>query len=100
MRLECTVWFPWFLDLYSTLNTNATTVLVEVGANYQVIPVVTTFASIGVKTDIAIDTYPATNASINTLTPVDLNLNLFSTRSTATLLKKVKATFRSGFFIA
>jgi Autotransporter beta-domain len=72
---------------YSALNTNATTALAGVGASYQVIPTITTFASAGVETDTntANGTYSATNSSIGTLTPVNFNPNLVRTRPTATL---------------
>ena len=72
---------------YSALNTNATTALAGVGASYQVIPTVTTFASAGVETDTntANGTYSATNSSIGTLTPVNFNANPVRTRPTATV---------------
>ena len=70
---------------YGALNTNATTALAGVGASYQVIPTVTTFASAGVETDTntANGTYSATG--INGLTPVNFNPNPVRTRPTATL---------------
>jgi len=72
---------------YSALNTNATTALAGVGASYQVIPTVTTFASAGVETDTntANGTYSATNTSIGALTPVNFNANPVRTRPTATV---------------
>ena len=71
---------------YSALNTNSTTALAGVGANYRVIPTVTTFASAGVETDTntANGTFSATNAAIGTLTPVNFNANPVKTRPTAT----------------
>ena len=68
---------------YSALNTNATTVLAGVGASYQIIPTVTTFASAGVETDTNTSngTYSATG--INGLTPVNFNPNPVKTRPTA-----------------
>ncbi len=70
---------------YSALNTNATTALAGVGASYQVIPTVTTFASAGVETDTNTSngTYSATG--INGLTPVNFNPNPVRTRPTATV---------------
>lgn len=70
---------------YGALNTNATTALAGVGASYQVIPAVTTFASAGVETDTntANGTYSATG--INGLTPVNFNANPVRTRPTATV---------------
>ena len=70
---------------YGALNTNATTALAGVGASYQVIPTVTTFASAGVETDTntANGTYSATG--INGLTPVNFNPNPVRTRPTATV---------------
>ncbi|QWC96103.1 autotransporter outer membrane beta-barrel domain-containing protein [Polynucleobacter paneuropaeus] len=72
---------------YNALNTNATTALAGVGASYQVIPTVMTFASAGVETDTntANGTYSATNSSIGTLTPVNFNANPVKTRPTATV---------------
>jgi hypothetical protein len=72
---------------FSALNVNATTALVGVGARYRVIPIVTTFASAGVETDIntSNSTYIATNTSIGALTPVNFNANPVRTRPTATL---------------
>ena len=70
---------------YSALNTNATTAIAGVGASYQVIPTVITFASAGVETDTNTSngTYSATG--INGLTPVNFNPNPVRTRPTATL---------------
>lgn len=70
---------------YGALNTNATTALAGVGASYQVIPAVTTFASAGVETDTntANGTYSATG--INGLTPANFNANPVRTRPTATV---------------
>ena len=72
---------------YSALNTNATTALAGVGASYQVIPAVTTFASVGVETDTnnANGSYSGTSSSISGLTPVNFNANPVKTRPTATL---------------
>ncbi|WP_161492280.1 autotransporter outer membrane beta-barrel domain-containing protein [Polynucleobacter aenigmaticus] len=72
---------------YSALNTNATTALAGVGASYQVIPAVTTFASAGVETDTntANGSYSGTNSGISGLTPVNFNANPVKTRPTATL---------------
>ena len=72
---------------YSALNTNATTALAGVGASYQVIPKVTTYASAGVETDTktANGSYSGTSSSIAGLTPVNFNANPVKTRPTATL---------------
>ncbi len=72
---------------YSALNTNATTALAGVGASYQAIPAVTTFASVGVETDTnnANGSYSGTSSSISGLTPVNFNANPVKTRPTATL---------------
>jgi autotransporter-associated beta strand protein len=72
---------------YSALNTNATTALAGVGASYQVIPKVTTFASLGIETDTnkANGSYYGTNSNIAGLTPVNFNANPVKTRPTATL---------------
>jgi uncharacterized protein YhjY with autotransporter beta-barrel domain len=70
---------------YSALNTNATTALAGIGANYKVIPTVTAFASAGVETDTNTSngTYSATG--IGGLTPVNFNPNPVRTRPTATV---------------
>lgn len=72
---------------YSALNTNATTALAGVGASYQVIPNVTTFASAGIETDnnAANGSYAGTSATISGLTPVNFNANPVKTRPTVTL---------------
>jgi hypothetical protein len=70
---------------YAALNTNATTVLVGVGASYRFIPKATAFASAGVETDTNTSngTYSATG--ITGLTPINFNPNPVKTRPTATL---------------
>jgi hypothetical protein len=70
---------------YGALNTNATTALAGLGASYQIMPTVTTFASAGVETDTNTSngTYSATG--INGLTPVNFNPNPVRTRPTATV---------------
>jgi hypothetical protein len=70
---------------YSALNTNATTALAGVGANYKGIPQTTLFASAGVETDTntANGSYSATG--VTGLTPVNFNSNPVRTRPTATL---------------
>lgn len=70
---------------YSALNTNATTALAGVGANYRGIPQTTLFASAGVETDTntANGSYWATG--VTGLTPVNFNSNPVRTRPTATL---------------
>jgi hypothetical protein len=72
---------------YSALNTNATTALVGVGASYKLIPAITGFASAGMETDTNASNgvYTASNVSIGTLAPVNLNPNPVKTRPTATL---------------
>ncbi|OIN03582.1 hypothetical protein A9236_01365 [Polynucleobacter sp. QLW-P1DATA-2] len=70
---------------YSALNTNATTALAGVGAQYRYIPQATVFASAGVETDTntANGTYAATGVS--GLTPINFNINPVKTRPTATI---------------
>ena len=72
---------------YSALNTNATTALAGVGAQYKGIPQTTLFASAGVETDTntANGSYNATNASIGAIAPVNFNPNPVKTRPTAML---------------
>ena len=72
---------------YSALNTNATTALAGVGAQYKGIPQTTLFASAGVETDTNTSngSYNATNASIGAIAPVNFNSNPVRTRPTATL---------------
>jgi hypothetical protein len=70
---------------YSALNTNATTALAGVGASYQVIPTVTTFASAGVETDTNTSNGSYSATGINGLTPVNFNPNPVRTRPTATV---------------
>ncbi|MDH6241567.1 uncharacterized protein YhjY with autotransporter beta-barrel domain [Polynucleobacter sphagniphilus] len=70
---------------YSALNTNATTALAGVGAQYKFIPQATAFASVGVETDTNTSngTYSATG--ITGLTPINFNANPVKTRPTAML---------------
>lgn len=70
---------------YSALNTNATTALAGVGAQYRFIPQATAFASAGVETDTNTSngTYSATG--IVGLTPINFNANPVKTRPTATV---------------
>ena len=68
---------------YSALNTNATTALAGVGAQYRFIPQATAFASAGVETDTntANGSYSATG--VTGLTPINFNANPVKTRPTA-----------------
>ncbi|MBU3638743.1 hypothetical protein ICE90_04060 [Polynucleobacter sp. AP-RePozz3-80-G7] len=68
---------------YSALNTNATTALAGVGAQYKGIPQTTLFASAGVETDTntANGSYSATG--VTGLTPINFNANPVKTRPTA-----------------
>lgn len=70
---------------YSALNTNATTALAGVGAQYKFIPQATAFASVGVETDTNTSngTYSATGVA--GLTPINFNSNPVKTRPTATV---------------
>ena len=70
---------------YSALNTNATTALAGVGAQYKFIPQAAVFASAGVETDTNTSngTYSATG--ITGLTPINFNANPVKTRPTASL---------------
>lgn len=70
---------------YSALNTNATTALAGIGAQYKFIPQATVFASAGVETDTNTSngTYSATG--ITGLTPINFNANPVKTRPTAML---------------
>lgn len=70
---------------YSALNTNATTALAGVGANYRGIPQTNLFASVGVETDTntANGSYSATGVA--GLTPVNFNSDPVRTRPTAML---------------
>jgi len=70
---------------YSALNTNATTALAGVGAQYKFIPQATVFASAGVETDTNTSngTYSATG--VTGLTPINFNANPVRTRPTATV---------------
>ncbi|QWE09953.1 autotransporter outer membrane beta-barrel domain-containing protein [Polynucleobacter sp. es-EL-1] len=70
---------------YSSLNTNSTTALAGIGAQYKFIPQATVFASAGVETDTNTSngTYSATG--ITGLTPINFNANPVRTRPTATL---------------
>jgi hypothetical protein len=70
---------------YSALNTNATTALAGVGAQYRFIPQATAFASAGVETDTNTSngTYSATGVA--GLTPINFNANPVKTRPTATV---------------
>lgn len=70
---------------YSSLNTNATTALAGVGASYQVIPAVTTFASAGVESDLSTSNGTYIANGVVGLTPVNFNANPVRTRPTATL---------------
>ncbi|WP_068324102.1 beta strand repeat-containing protein [Polynucleobacter yangtzensis] len=70
---------------YSALNTNATTALAGIGAQYRFMPKATAFASAGVETDTNTNngTYSATG--IVGLTPINFNPNPVKTRPTAML---------------
>ncbi|MDH6241566.1 hypothetical protein M2125_001380 [Polynucleobacter sphagniphilus] len=70
---------------YSAVNTNATTALAGVGAQYRFIPQATVFASAGVETDTNTSngTYSATGVA--GLTPINFNANPVKTRPTATI---------------
>lgn len=72
---------------YSALNTNATTALAGIAAQYKGIPQTTLFASAGVETDTNTSngSYSAANASIGAIAPVNFNPNPVKTRPTAML---------------
>jgi hypothetical protein len=70
---------------YSALNTNATTALAGVGANYRGIPQTTLFASAGVETDTNTSNGSYSATGVTGLTAVNFNSNLVRTRPTATL---------------
>jgi conjugal transfer/entry exclusion protein len=70
---------------YSALNTNATTALAGVGAQYKGIPQTTLFASAGVETDTNTTNGSYSATGVTGLTPVNFNSNPVRTRPTATL---------------
>ncbi len=72
---------------YSTLNTNATTALIDLGASYKGISQTTLFASAGVEldTNTSNGSYYGSNPGIPDITPVNFNPNPVKTRPTATL---------------
>lgn len=70
---------------YSALNTNATTVLAGVGAQYKVVPQTTLFASVGVESDTNTQNGSINAAGLSGLTPVNFNPNPVKTRPTAML---------------
>jgi hypothetical protein len=70
---------------YSALNTNATTALAGVGANYRGIPQTTLFVSAGVETDTNTSNGSYSATGLTGLTPVNFNSNPVRTRPTATL---------------
>lgn len=70
---------------YSALNTNATTALAGVGAQYKGIPQTTLFASAGVESDTNTQNGSINATGVTGLTPVNFNGNPVKTRPTAML---------------
>jgi hypothetical protein len=70
---------------YSALNTNATTVLAGVGAQYKGIPKTNLFASAGVESDTNTQNGSINATGISGLTSVNFNPNPVKTRPTAML---------------
>ena len=68
---------------YSALNTNATTILVGVGASYKGIPQTTLFTSAGVESDTNTQNGSINATGVSGLTPVNFNPNPVKTRPTA-----------------
>lgn len=68
---------------YSAVNTNATTVVAGLGANYKVMPDVTLLASAGLENDLNTNngTYSATG--LYGINPINFNSNPVRTRATA-----------------
>ena len=68
---------------YSAVNTNATTVVAGLGANYKVMPDVTLLASAGLENDLSTSngTYSATG--LYGINPISFNSNPVRTRATA-----------------
>ncbi|MBU3641744.1 autotransporter outer membrane beta-barrel domain-containing protein [Polynucleobacter sp. Fuers-14] len=70
---------------YSALNTNATTALAGVGAQYKFIPRATVFAGAGLETDTNTSNGAYSATGIAGLTPINFNANPVKTRPTATV---------------
>ena len=70
---------------YLPLNTRASTALMGIGASYKGIPKTTLFMSAGLETSISTNNGSINAAGIIGLTPVTLNPNPVSTRSTASV---------------
>lgn len=67
---------------YAPLNTNATTVVAGLGANYKIIPTVTLMASAGVEADTNTQYSSYTATGLYGLTPISMNPNPKYTRPT------------------
>lgn len=70
---------------YSALNTNATTVLAGVGAQYKGIPQTNLFASAGIESDTNTSAGSYSATGVTGLTPVNFNANPVKNRATATV---------------
>lgn len=70
---------------YSAVNTNATTALAGVGAQYRFIPKAAAFASVGVETDTNSSNGIYSATGIVGLSSINFNANPVQTRPTATL---------------
>lgn len=70
---------------YAPLNTNATTVVAGLGANYKIIPAVTLMASAGVESDTNTQYSSYTATGLYGLTPISMNPNPKYTRPTGML---------------
>jgi hypothetical protein len=68
---------------YSAVNTNATTVVAGLGANYKLMPDITLLASAGLENDLSTSngTYSATG--LYGINPINFNANPVRTRATA-----------------
>lgn len=68
---------------YSAVNTNATTVLAGLAANYKVMPDVTLLASAGLENDLSTSNGNYTATGLYGLNPINFNSNPVRTRATA-----------------
>jgi len=70
---------------YSAVNTNATTLVAGLGANYKVMPDVALLASAGVENDLSTSNGNYTATGLYGLNSINFNSNPVRTRATATL---------------
>jgi Autotransporter beta-domain len=68
---------------YSAVNTNATTVVAGLGANYKVMPDVTLLASAGLENDLSTSNGTFSATGLYGINPINFNSNPVRTRATA-----------------